>query len=48
MAIVSILQVGKSFGAERIFSGVSFQIDVHDSVNGARTRLRTVMVQDVP
>src|SRR5450755_532113 len=32
MPIVSILQVGKSFGAERIFSGVNFQIDEHDSI----------------
>src|SRR6266566_3046055 len=27
MPIVSVIQVGKSFGAERIFSGVSFQIN---------------------
>ncbi len=32
MPIVSILQVGKSFGAERIFSDVNFQIDEHDSI----------------
>ncbi len=32
MPIVSILQLGKSFGAERIFSGVNFQIDEHDSI----------------
>jgi len=25
MPIVSVIQVGKSFGAERIFSGVSFK-----------------------
>jgi ATP-binding cassette, subfamily F, member 3 len=27
MPIVSVIQVGKSFGAERVFAGVSFQID---------------------
>src|SRR6266498_5086658 len=32
MPFVSILQLGKSFGAERIFSGVNFQIDEHDSI----------------
>ncbi len=30
MPIVSLTQVGKSFGAERIFSGVSFQIEPQD------------------
>ena len=32
MPIVSVTQVGKSFGAELIFSGVSFQIDEHDRI----------------
>src|SRR5438477_1460905 len=32
MPIVSVLQVGKSFGAERIFANVSFRIDEHDRI----------------
>jgi ATP-binding cassette subfamily F protein 3 len=32
MPIVSVSQVGKSFGAERIFTNVSFQIDEHDRI----------------
>lgn len=32
MPIINVIQVGKSFGAERIFSGVSFQIDEHDCI----------------
>src|SRR6266446_3955113 len=32
MPIFSIIDVGKSFGAERIFAGVSFQIDEHDRI----------------
>lgn len=32
MPIVSLTQVGKSFGAERIFSGISFQIDPQDRI----------------
>jgi ATP-binding cassette subfamily F protein 3 len=32
MPIASINQLGKSFGAERIFSGISFQIDEHDRI----------------
>jgi ATP-binding cassette subfamily F protein 3 len=32
MPILSVVQVGKSFGAERIFAGVSFQIDEHDRI----------------
>src|SRR5262249_51793878 len=32
MPIVNIVQIGKSFGAERIFSGVNFQIDEHDRI----------------
>ncbi len=32
MPIVSVNQVGKSFGAERIFAHVSFQIDEHDRI----------------
>jgi ATP-binding cassette subfamily F protein 3 len=32
MPIINVTQVGKSFGAELIFSGVSFQIDEHDSI----------------
>ena len=32
MPIVNVTQVGKSFGAELIFSGVSFQIDEHDCI----------------
>src|SRR2546423_396273 len=32
MPIINVTQVGKSFGAELIFSGVSFQIDEHDRI----------------
>ncbi len=32
MPILSVIQVGKSFGAERIFAGVSLQIDEHDRI----------------
>ena len=32
MPIVSVIQIGKSFGAERIFSSVNFQIDEHDRI----------------
>jgi len=32
MPIVSVIQVGKSFGAERIFEGVSFQINEDDRI----------------
>ena len=32
MPIVSVMQVGKSFGAERIFAGVSFQINEQDRI----------------
>lgn len=32
MSIVNVTQVGKSFGAERIFAGVSFQIDEQDRI----------------
>lgn len=32
MPIVSVIQVGKSFGAERIFEDVSFQIDEYDRI----------------
>jgi ATP-binding cassette, subfamily F, member 3 len=32
MPIVSVTQLGKSFGAERIFSDVTFQIDEHDRI----------------
>lgn len=32
MPVVSFSQVGKSFGAERIFANVSFQIDEHDRI----------------
>src|SRR5713101_749189 len=32
MPIVSVIQVGKSFGAERVFAGVSFQVDEQDRV----------------
>ncbi|SRR5579875_2238545 len=32
MPLVSLTQVGKSFGAERIFSGISFQIDPQDRI----------------
>ncbi len=32
MPIVSVIQAGKSFGAERIFEGVNFQIDEHDRI----------------
>lgn len=32
MPIASVIQLGKSFGAERIFSGISFRIDEHDRI----------------
>jgi ATP-binding cassette, subfamily F, member 3 len=32
MPIVSVIQLGKSYGAERVFAGVSFQIDEHDRI----------------
>jgi ATP-binding cassette subfamily F protein 3 len=32
MPIVTVSQLGKSFGAERIFSGISFQIDPQDRI----------------
>ncbi len=32
MPIVSVIQVDKSFGAERIFAGVSFQINENDRI----------------
>src|SRR5215469_2424250 len=32
MPIVNIAQLGKSFGAERIFSSITFQIDEHDRI----------------
>ncbi|MDQ6645092.1 MAG: ATP-binding cassette domain-containing protein, partial [Chloroflexota bacterium] len=32
MPIASVIQIGKSFGAERIFSGVSFQINEDDRI----------------
>ncbi|HLG62325.1 MAG TPA: ABC-F family ATP-binding cassette domain-containing protein [Ktedonosporobacter sp.] len=32
MSIVAVIQVGKSFAAERIFSGVSFQIEARDRI----------------
>ncbi|MGZ6364962.1 MAG: ATP-binding cassette domain-containing protein, partial [Ktedonobacteraceae bacterium] len=32
MPIVSVMHVGKSFGAERIFAGVNFQINEQDRV----------------
>ncbi len=32
MPVVSVLQLGKSFGAERIFAGIQFQIDEHDRI----------------
>ncbi len=32
MPIVSAIQVGKSFGAERVFAGVSFQVDEQDRI----------------
>ncbi len=32
MPIVNVIQLGKSFGAERIFAGVQFQIDEHDRI----------------
>src|SRR5579859_773396 len=51
MPIVSVIQVGKSFGAERIFEDVSFQIDEHDRIglvgpNGAgKTTLLNLMAR---
>ncbi len=32
MPVINIIQLGKSFGAERIFSGIQFQIDEHDRI----------------
>ncbi|BCL79449.1 ABC transporter [Ktedonobacteria bacterium brp13] len=32
MPIVSIINLGKSFGAERIFAGLNFQIEAHDRI----------------
>src|SRR5215510_702534 len=32
MAIVSVIQLGKSYGAELVFAGVSFQVDEHDRI----------------
>lgn len=32
MSIVSVVHLGKSYGAERIFSDVNFQIDEHDRI----------------
>jgi ATP-binding cassette subfamily F protein 3 len=32
MPIVSVIQLGKSFGAERIFSGIHFQIEAQDRI----------------
>ena len=32
MPIVNVIQLGKSFGAERIFSEIQFQIDEHDRI----------------
>ncbi len=32
MSIVSVVQLGKSYGAERIFSEIGFQIDEHDRI----------------
>lgn len=32
MPIVTVVQLGKSFGAERIFSEISFQIEEHDRI----------------
>ncbi len=49
MPIVTVTQLGKSFGAERIFAGVSFQIDEHDRIglvgpNGAgKTTLLNIL-----
>lgn len=55
MPIVSSIQVGKSFGAERIFADVSFQIDAHDRIglvgpNGAgkTTLLNLIAGRDDP
>src|ERR1700680_2519582 len=55
MPIVSVIQVGKSFGAERIFEGVSFQIDEQDRIglvgpNGAgkTTLLNLLAAREAP
>src|SRR5436305_576746 len=32
MPIVSAIQLGKSFGAEKIFAGLNFQIEEHDRI----------------
>ncbi len=32
MPVMSIINLGKSFGAERIFAGLSFQVDEHDRI----------------
>ncbi len=49
MPIISIIQVGKSFGAERVFAGVTFQINEQDRIgligpNGAgKTTLLNIL-----
>src|SRR5881396_258667 len=49
MPILTVTQLGKSFGAERIFAGVSFQIDERDRIglvgpNGAgKTTLLNIL-----
>jgi ATP-binding cassette, subfamily F, member 3 len=49
MPIVSVIQLGKSFGAERIFAGVNFQINANDRIglvgpNGAgKSTLLTIL-----
>ncbi|HYX51029.1 MAG TPA: ATP-binding cassette domain-containing protein, partial [Ktedonobacteraceae bacterium] len=55
MPIVSVLQIGKSFGAERIFAGVNFQINEQDRIgligpNGAgkSTLLNILAGQEEP
>jgi len=55
MPIVSVMQVGKSFGAERIFAGASFQINEQDRIgligpNGAgkSTLLNILAAQEEP
>ncbi|HTK11044.1 MAG TPA: ABC-F family ATP-binding cassette domain-containing protein [Ktedonobacteraceae bacterium] len=32
MTVMSVVNLGKSFGAERIFAGISFQVDEHDRI----------------
>jgi ATP-binding cassette, subfamily F, member 3 len=51
MTVMSVVNLGKSFGAERIFAGISFQVDEHDRIglvgpNGAgKSTLLTLLAR---